>query len=66
MQILHLQAVDTWGTIDVLVNNAGNAIFFCNYSNLFHFQQLEQKIDNRNHTGHIVDENEEITVARCD
>lgn len=39
---------------------------FCNYSHLFHFQQLEHKTDNRNHTGHIVDENEEIAVARRD
>jgi hypothetical protein len=28
VQILHLQAVDTWGTIDVLVNNAGNANYY--------------------------------------
>jgi NADP-dependent 3-hydroxy acid dehydrogenase YdfG len=37
-------AVDTWGTIDVLVNNAGTdeCIFaFCNCSNLFHLQQLK-------------------------
>ena len=69
MQILHLQAVDTWGTIDVLVNNAGTAkcIFcFATIPICFTSNNLKQKTDNRNHTGHVVDENEEITVARCD
>lgn len=60
--------MDKWGTIDVLVNNAGMfpwhiALFSATYS-VDLFSQIKQFFI-RDYTRHIIDEDEEISVARC-
>jgi NAD(P)-dependent dehydrogenase (short-subunit alcohol dehydrogenase family) len=62
-------ALDKWGTIDVLVNNAGMfPMANCTLPATFSvdlFCQIKLYFFIRDHTRHIIDEDEEISVARC-
>lgn len=65
MLLGHLQAVDSWGTVDVLINNAGtkSLILYGGMSSFWVHYLLSFCNGFRYYKGWFIDENEDIAVA---